>query len=186
MTTTTTNVRLLADLVTTATPATFTTEWNWDAVNAALLEQLRTFGTKPKYLFGAVGLLDYYTSNGAVSLVAPSIQNNKYDHKCNALDRTLKLAFQPRRVNASDTLSLDGFTTDQLDELGGADPLDQMADADESRVKLDAMYAKLTDEQRAVAELLIDGHTQMEIARILGINQSSVARRIAGMRKRLA
>lgn len=58
-------------------------------------------------------------------------------------------------------------------------------DADTTRTTLKAIYTRLNDRQRLVAELLIEGRTQRYIAQVLGVSQPAVVKQLRSIRKAL-
>lgn len=78
---------------------------------------------------------------------------------------------------------LESFSNDEgiYKRLAPFDYNDQIADLEEQlRKEFWRIVQTLTPRQREVLKLSADGYTQMEIAKILGINQSSVVKSRAG------
>jgi RNA polymerase sigma factor (sigma-70 family) len=100
-----------------------------------------------------------------------------------------RLARRWRHVRRQERLSLGGAATtsgpaDPMDDRAGAtpDPAEEAAFRDAAR----RLYARLTDAERQMIDLRLQGYSTDEIARRLGLNPIALRVRLSRLRKRLA
>ena len=148
---------------------------------------LPTVGVKPHSQFNhqsaTEALKQQVTTFGAIRTSA-TIKTSKCSYKVAlkhaALCKTLTAAFATNHAQGREWLSLD--TNQSSDWVPTTEsPMDALEAEDTTTTSLKEIYSKLTHSQTQIAELLLDGKTQSEIATILGIAQSNVCRSIKRM-----
>lgn len=127
--------------------------------DAAVAEQYKTFGA--------------VRSAGQIKTSHPSYKVAK---KQAALHGTLTAAFATRNAYSSETV--------ELGEVAFED--NRVEEEDTTTNALEVIYSYLNPRQIQVAELLVDGKTQRDIAKILGVSQVMVHQLIKQIRAKLA
>lgn len=153
-----------------------TTKWDQVAVNAAALDQIKTFGDHRAGIRGAIRACD---------VGAAVIKGGKYEAKAAALDKALKIAFTPR-ISENEVVLDTTVDSDWTPTTG--DPLDAMIEAEEKVSSTQALLAKvrrvLSQDQWALVVARANGLTQAEIAEKEGVSQMAISLRLKTINKK--
>lgn len=149
-------------------------EWDAEAVDAAALDQVKTFGSHKAGLRGAIRACD---------IGAASIKTGKTEKKEAALDKALKIAFTPDITHDDVSWDLVGEIVEE-----GSDPMEAMIEAEEEANSWESLMAKakaaMTTDEWALVIAKANGMNQTAIAEEMGVSKMAISKRFRVIAKK--